>query len=111
MKLFVTGICGFAGSAIARSLLERIEDLTIVGIDNLLRPGSETNRLKLRKLGVRLVHGDLRAASDFEALPAVDCVIDAAANPSVLAGLQQSFTSRQLFEHNLGGLVNILEYC
>jgi CDP-paratose 2-epimerase len=38
-------------------------------------------------------------------------VIDAAANPSVLAGLQSGFSSRQLFEHNLGSLVNVLEYC
>jgi CDP-paratose 2-epimerase len=46
-----------------------------------------------------------------ETLPAADWVIDAAANPSVLAGLQSSFSSRQLFEHNLGSLVNVLEYC
>ncbi|PYS36275.1 MAG: CDP-tyvelose epimerase [Acidobacteria bacterium] len=111
MKLLITGICGFAGSAIAQSLLERIEGLTIVGIDNLLRSGSETNRLKLRQLGVKLIHGDLRMASDFETLTEADCVIDAAANPSVLAGRQQEFTSRQLFEHNLAGFLNVLEYC
>jgi CDP-paratose 2-epimerase len=111
MKLLISGICGFVGSAIAESLLERIEGLTIFGIDNLIRPGSETNRLKLRRLGVRLIHGDLRASSDFESLPSVDGVIDAAANPSVGAGLQPDFTSRQLFEHNLGGFLNILEYC
>jgi CDP-paratose 2-epimerase len=29
----------------------------------------------------------------------------------VLAGLQSGFSSRQLFEHNLGSLVNVLEYC
>src|SRR5262249_10104489 len=49
--------------------------------------------------------------SDFETLAKADCVIDAAANPSVLAGRRQEFTSRQLFEHNLAGIVNILEYC
>jgi CDP-paratose 2-epimerase len=39
-------------------------------------------------------------------------VIDAAANPSVLAGVQGSNgSSRQLFEHNLAGLGNVLEYC
>ena len=47
------------------------------------------------------MHGDIRAASDFEALPAADWVIDAAANPSVLAGIAGGFSSRQLFEHNL----------
>ncbi len=47
------------------------------------------------------MHGDIRMLSDFESLPAVDWVIDAAANPSVLAGIQTGFTSRQLIEHNL----------
>jgi CDP-paratose 2-epimerase len=76
-----------------------------------MRPGSELNRAKLRKLGVTFVHGDVRLASDFESLPAVDWVIDAAANPSVLAGVQDGFSSRQLVEHNLAGVVNVLEYC
>jgi CDP-paratose 2-epimerase len=38
-------------------------------------------------------------------------VIDAAANPSVLAGVDGLSSSRQLVEHNLGGTVNLLEYC
>jgi CDP-paratose 2-epimerase len=60
---------------------------------------------------VKLFHGDIRCASDFEALPAVDWVIDAAANPSVLAGIDGQTSSRQLIEHNLVGTINILEYC
>jgi CDP-paratose 2-epimerase len=36
---------------------------------------------------------------------------DAAANPSVLAGVRSNGSSRQLFEHNLASLVNVLEYC
>jgi CDP-paratose 2-epimerase len=110
VTILITGICGFAGSAIAECLLERQEGLSIIGIDNLMRPGSELNRARLRKLGVQLTHGDIRAASDFECLPAADWVIDAAANPSVLAGVRGGFSSRQLFEHNLGSLVNVLEY-
>jgi CDP-paratose 2-epimerase len=57
-----------------------------------------------------VVHGDIRCASDVAALPAADWVIDAAANPSVLAGVRGGFSSRQLFEHNLGALVNVLEF-
>lgn len=110
MKILITGICGFVGSSLAGRLLERREGLTICGIDNLMRPGSETNRARLRKLGVTLMHGDIRHASDFEMVPATDWVIDAAANPSVLAGVQSGSSSRQLFEHNLAGFVNVLEY-
>ena len=111
MKLLITGVCGFAGSALAESLLGGLEGLAICGIDNLTRPGSETNRTRLRKLGVEFTHGDIRSASDFETLPKVDWVIDAAANPSVLAGVGTGVTSRQLLEHNLVSLINVLEYC
>jgi CDP-paratose 2-epimerase len=111
MRVLITGICGFVGSALAQCLIERSEGLSVIGIDNLMRPGSEGNRAPLQRLGVTLIHGDIRCASDFEALPAVDWVIDAAANPSVLAGVKGGFTSRQLFEHNLASLVNVLEFC
>jgi CDP-paratose 2-epimerase len=110
MKLLVTGICGFVGSALAEGLLERREGIAIYGIDNLMRPGSEMNLARLRDLGVTLVHGDIRMPSDFESLPDVDWVIDAAANPSVLAGIQAGFSSRQLIEHNLVSAMNVLEY-
>jgi CDP-paratose 2-epimerase len=68
------------------------------------------NRIALKRLGVRVFHGDIRMTSDFDSLPKADWVIDAAANPSVLAGVGES-SSRQLFEHNLASLVNVLEFC
>jgi CDP-paratose 2-epimerase len=111
VRILITGICGFVGTAVAEALLERREGLAISGIDNLHRPGSEINRVRLRKRGVKFIQGDIRLASDFEPLPAADWVIDAAANPSVLAGLAGNVTSRQLFEHNLASMVNVLEYC
>jgi len=111
MKILITGICGFVGSTLAASLLEALPGVQLYGLDNLIRSGSEHNRTSLRELGVKLFHGDIRMASDFEALPAVDWVIDAAANPSVLAGIDGQTSSRQLVEHNLLGTVNILEYC
>jgi CDP-paratose 2-epimerase len=111
MKLLITGVCGFVGSVLAESFLQRLDGVSICGIDNLMRPGSETNRSRLRKIGVDFVHGDIRTASDVDALPKVDWVIDAAANPSVLAGLGPGVSSRQLLEHNLGSLFHVLEYC
>lgn len=56
-------------------------------------------------------HGDLSSASDLEAIGSIDSVIDAAANPSVLAGVDGKASSRQLIEHNLLGTANILELC
>jgi CDP-paratose 2-epimerase len=111
MKILITGVCGFVGSALAEFLLERTEGIQVVGIDNLMRPGAETNRTRLQRMGVQFSHADLRAASDLAALPPVDWVIDAAANPSALAGLGPAGSSRRLFEHNLAALANVLEFC
>jgi CDP-paratose 2-epimerase len=111
MKVVLTGVCGFAGSTIAAGLLEAREGLEIIGVDNLSRPGSELNRLIVQKMGVRLHHLDVRSASDIGFLKAADWVIDAAANPSVLAGVSEGATSRQVIEHNLIGTLNLLEYC
>ncbi len=109
MRVLITGICGFVGSTLARGLREGWPSWEIVGLDNFVRPGSETNRLTLRQLGVKLCHGDVRNPSDLEALPRCDWIIEAAANPSVLAGVDGKISSRQLIEHNLVGTLNVLE--
>lgn len=111
IKLLITGVCGFAGSAMVEAYAEAGIAHEVVGIDNLSRPGSELNLGKLRRAGVTVIHGDLRSASDLETLPPVDWVIDAAANPSVLAGIDGGASSRQVVENNLIGTVNLLEYC
>ncbi len=111
MKILITGICGFAGSTLATELPKHRPGLEILGLDNLSRPGSEMNRSAMQQQGVRLFHGDIRNPSDLENLPAADWTIDAAANPSVLAGMSGQASSRQLMEHNLIGTVNVLEYC
>jgi len=110
VKVVVTGACGFVGRALAQHLVER-GGFEVTGLDSLVRPGSETNRGALRALGVRLQHGDIRSKSDVDALPEADWLIDAAANPSVLAGTPGFGTSAQLVEHNLGGTLHMLEYC
>jgi CDP-paratose 2-epimerase len=111
MKVLITGICGFTGSTVARALQDLDSTIELFGIDNLSRPGSERNRAPLQSAGVRLYHGDVRHPSDLESLPGVDWVIDAAANPSVLSGVDGKSNSRQVVEHNLFGTVNLLEYC
>jgi CDP-paratose 2-epimerase len=111
VKLLVTGACGFVGSVVLEHLRAATPDVTLIGLDNLSRAGSELNRARLRSLGVRILHGDIRIASDLETLGPVDWIIDAAANPSVLAGIVGATSSRQLIEHNLVGTINLLELC
>ncbi len=110
MRIVITGICGFVGSSVALALRERLADAEVLGLDSLIRPGSELNRKRLQAAGVAVRHGDIRAASDFDALPSADWIIDAAANASVLAGVDGRTSSRQLVEHNLVGTINVLEY-
>ena len=109
MRILITGICGFVGSTLARGLLAAGH--RVAGFDNYLRPGSETNRDPLQRLGVKVITADLRNATEMAALPASDFVIDAAANASVLAGVDGRTSSRDLVDHNLVGTVNMLEYC
>ena len=93
----------------ARALVR--EAMHLHGIDSLSGPAARPTGGRCAGSGVDLLHADLRVASDFESLPAVDWVIDAAANPSVLAGVDGRTSSRQLVEHNLLGTINLLEYC
>jgi CDP-paratose 2-epimerase len=111
VKILISGICGFVGSTIAARLKESVPDAEIFGFDNFIRPGSELNRLDLKRRGIQVRHADVRSAADLSGLPKSDWVIDAAANPSVLAGVDGQTSSRQLVEHNLFGTINLLEYC
>jgi len=49
MRVLITGICGFVGSTLARTWIERGSGHTLLGIDSLVRPGSERNRQALRR--------------------------------------------------------------
>lgn len=109
MNVLITGLAGFLGSRVARFLVAAQPSVHIWGIDNLSRRGSETNIGLLEKIGCQLRHGDLRCPSDLDELPAMDWVIDCAANPSVLAGLESGTSS--LVGHNLIGTLNLLEKC
>jgi len=111
MKILITGICGFAGSVIARGLLEHLPGAQITGIDSLIRKGSETNLEPLRALGIDVRIGDIRNEQDLADLPAADWVLDCAANPSVLAGVDGQTSAKELLDHNLGGTIHLLEYC
>lgn len=112
LRVLITGICGFVGSKLALKLSSDGSISSIVGIDNLNRPGSWTNVSVLQAKGIEVHHGDVRLESDVAKAGAnVDWVIDAAATPSVLAGVNSTTSSRQLVETNLLGTVNLLEQC
>lgn len=114
MKVLVAGGCGFVGAAVCRRLLSIREGLSITVLDSLRRAGSELNRRSLPALGIRVIHGDVRIRSDVEEAAAggrFDWVIDAAAEPSVLAGTGagHGVGTGQLVEHNLVGTANLLD--
>jgi CDP-paratose 2-epimerase len=111
MRILIAGICGFVGSTLAKALRLHASSYEIFGIDNFSRSGSWLNKEPLQQLGIEVFHGDLRSASDVDGLPQADWVIDAAANPSVLAGVDGKTSSLQLVQHNLQGTIHLLEYC
>lgn len=109
MRILITGICGFVGSTLARELAAAGH--TVTGFDNFIRPGSETNVAPLAQLGIKVLTADLRDAAAMASLPPADFVVDAAANPSVLAGVDGKTSSKELVDHNLTGTIHVLEYC
>ncbi|MBE2181469.1 MAG: NAD-dependent epimerase/dehydratase family protein [Chthoniobacterales bacterium] len=109
MKIFISGVCGFVGSELALGLREAGHE--VCGCDNFSRPGSELNKPRIESAGVDFSHGDVRREEALERFRGIDWVIDAAANPSVLAGVDGRTSSRELLEHNLWGTVNLLELC
>lgn len=109
-KVLITGICGFVGAHLARGLQAQCPTWDICGVDNLSRRGSELNFSALRQEGFDLRVGDVREGRVLRSFGHFDWLIDAAANPSVLAGVGGGET-KELLEHNLYGTVEMLEAC
>lgn len=105
--ILITGGAGFVGSNLAILLKEKYPSYSILCMDNLKRRGSELNLIRLREHGITFIHGDIRQKNDFDQITVpVSCVIDAAAEPSVLAGLDGN--TDYLIETNLNGTVHAL---
>jgi CDP-paratose 2-epimerase len=109
MKILITGAAGFVGSTFIKLFNELDPKIELVGIDNLVRKGSEFNVPVIESLNCKFLKGDIRNQSDIDKLPKVDCIIDCAANPSVLAGLSND--SLDLIHNNLTSTFYLLEKC
>lgn len=107
-QCIITGGCGFVGSSLALRLKARHPDARILALDNFYRTGSRLNAVRLRDAGVTVVEGDVRRKADLEALGGADLVIDAAAEPSVLAG-QDGRGVDYVVDTNLIGTLHVLE--
>ncbi|MFM2226243.1 MAG: hypothetical protein RJA07_2445 [Bacteroidota bacterium] len=107
-KILITGGAGFVGSSLALLLKKNYPLYEIFCMDNLKRKGSELNIPRLALAGINFVHGDIRNKEDFEAITACDTVIEASAEPSVLAGLSSS--PDYLLNTNLVGTLNCLSF-
>ncbi len=107
MNILITGGAGFVGSNLALRLKEKYNSYKIVCLDNLKRRGSELNLPRLKEAGIDFVHGDIRCKEDLHFDQIFDCIIDASAEPSVLAGIQSPV--EQVVNNNLLGTVNCLE--
>lgn len=109
MEILVCGGAGFVGSSICMYLSEKYPDYKILSFDNLRRRGSELNISKLTKQGITFIHGDIRNKEDLENIPFFDVLIDASAEPSVLAGLDSN--PNYVIQNNLIGTINCLQIC
>jgi CDP-paratose 2-epimerase len=108
-KILITGGAGFVGSSLAMLLKSSYPHYTIVVADNLKRRGSELNLPRLKDAGIQFVHADIRQRADVESFDSdFTTIIEASAEPSVLAGLNG--TPDYLIETNLSGTINCLYF-
>lgn len=108
MRILITGGCGFVGSSLAFGLKAKYPDYHIMSMDNLHRKGSELNIPMLEHAGIEFFKGDVRDYKDFENLE-YDLLIEASAEPSVMAGLNSD--AAYLIETNFNGLFNCVRSC
>jgi CDP-paratose 2-epimerase len=106
--VLITGGCGFVGSNLAIFLKKDFPDARIIALDNLRRRGSEINISRLKEFGVEFIHGDIRNKTDFNEIGEISCLIEAAAEPSVLSGIDSS--PDYVIDTNLNGTINCLAF-
>jgi CDP-paratose 2-epimerase len=97
MTIFISGICGFVGSSLAR----------------WFKAAGDPPRQRNQRAASPFYghwHGDVRQPADLENLPRADWVIDAAANPSLLAGVDGRSSAARRWNTICSATLNLLEY-
>lgn len=106
-NILVTGGAGFVGSNLAIKFKKDNPECRVIALDNLKRRGSELNINRIKSANVEFVHGDIRNKEDLESVGQFNLLIECSAEPSVLAGYNES--PEYLINTNLIGTVNCLE--
>ena len=65
MRILISGVRGFVGSTLAKSLHASGRGRQISGFDNFIRPGRGGSRAGLKAPGVKLFHADRRTAGAY----------------------------------------------
>lgn len=107
-SILITGGAGFVGSSLALQLKNDYPQYRIIALDNLKRRGSELNLPRLQDAEIEFTHGDIRQPEDFQSLPDIDTIIEASAEPSVLAGINEP--PSYVVNTNLVGTINCLNF-
>jgi len=107
--ILITGGAGFVGSNLCLRLKDKYPDYSIIALDNLKRRGAELNLTEFQQKNIRFVHGDIRNPEDILAAGPFDVLIDASAEPSVIAGLDSDPT--YVINNNLYGSINCFNAC
>ncbi len=109
MKILITGGAGFIGSSLCIKLKEKYPNYSIVAFDNLKRRGSELNLVDFQEIGIQFIHGDIRNIEDLNSVGDFDVLIEASAEPSVMAGLNSD--PSYVINNNLYGSINCFNTC
>lgn len=108
MNVLITGGAGFVGANLAVHLANKGHH--VISMDNLARRGSENSLPRLKKNGIKFVHGDIRNKEDFmhHHLPTdINVILNTAAEPSAVSGYQNP---EFVVKNNTLGMLNVLEF-